>query len=48
MRQDLTCPKCVSAKLAPNERGDIFFCEKCDYEMPIPSYVWEKEEDEAD
>ena len=39
----LMCPKCGDGSLVSNETGDKFFCDKCRYEMPLPSYVWEED-----
>jgi len=41
--KELVCPSCTEAKLAPNNTGETYFCKRCKYEMPLPSYVWEEE-----
>lgn len=44
LRVELLCPSCLEGTLtSDDETGERFFCNDCGYEMPLPSYVWEKD-----
>jgi len=45
---ELTCPACMHGKLVFDEEVEMYICKECKYEMPLPSYVWEEDQNNSD
>lgn len=40
---ELICPKCMQGKLAIDDEGNVYFCKKCRYVMPLLSYLMKED-----